>query len=115
MMLIAAVVGMTGAGFSNLIFSRPRTVMVMAINRSIFLESHAYDPDLLDKPQMIDTLGSNPFPASVHIGTALKLGMVAKCVIVENISLFPMNEFINALRTGLLERKMHNVTVGLER
>ena len=111
----AAVVGMTGAGFSNLIFSRPRTVMVMAINRSIFLESHAYDPDLLDKPQMIDTLGSNPFPASVHIGTALKLGMVAKCVIVENITQFPMNEFINALRTGLLERKMHNVTVGLER
>lgn len=101
----AAVVGHTGAGFSNLIFSKPWTVMVMVTLRSLFLETHAYDPDRVTGPQMIDTLGPNPYPSSVHMGTALKLGMIAKQVIVENMSQFPMDEFADAVWTGLTLRK----------
>ena len=54
---------------------------------------------------MLDKLGPNPFPSSIHMGTALKLGMIAKCVIVESMSQFPMDEFADAVWTGLTLRK----------
>ena len=79
--------------------------MVMVILKSLFLETHTYDPDRVAGPQMLDTLGPNPFPSTVHMGTALKLGMIARDVIVENMSQFPMDEFANAVWTGLTLRK----------
>jgi hypothetical protein len=87
-----AVVGASGAGFANLVFSRPSTTVITYISRAFFeFSTHM-----------------RAFPEGSHTGMALKLGMRPRLVIVENLERgFPFEEVCSAVRHGLEQQANH--------
>ena len=90
-----AVVGASGAGFANLVFSRPSTTVITYISRAFF------EFNYLDHAM-------RAFPEGSHTGMALKLGMRPRLVIVENLERgFPFEEVCSAVRHGLEQQANH--------
>eukprot|EP00942_MAST-04A_sp_MAST-4A-sp1_P012850 g12850.t1 len=87
-----AVIGRSGAGFSNLIFAEPSTVVMMVIANRV-LEYCVYQ-------------NKNILSSSQHIGLALKLGMIPRMIIAENLAgndgaSYPYATVVNELESVL--------------
>ncbi len=85
-----AVIGATGAGFSNLIFARPSTVVLIVISKEIL--------------EYITSQNKNVLSSHIHTGVALKLGMTPRMIIAENLideKYYPFEIIINELEKRL--------------